>query len=233
MATVVYHDGFEVGTEVWGIWVITTTATDTAAASFATLATAAETVWQGWNTTTITTTITMPPATFHQPQPVPQPLTPEEVVQREADRRQRQREEESRQRLHREQVRAEAARFEAAEQRAEQLLEMVLTTVELTQWQAEHQVTIRGGSGGRYLVTRRGVHGNIYEIDEHGCRLRSGCVAPAMYDDQGALPSADGWVGQILAIRHNEELFRATANWSYARACGQRTAIPAGVEVAA
>jgi hypothetical protein len=53
-------------------------------------------------------------------------------------------------------------------------------------------------------------------VDEHGCVLGRVCVAPGMYDgDADAyLPLADGWVGQYLALKFNEEALRATGNWS-------------------
>jgi hypothetical protein len=40
-----------------------------------------------------------------------------------------------------------------------------------------------------------------------------------MYDAEGALPTPDGWVGQLMAIRHNElELIRK-ANFSHHGQC--------------
>jgi hypothetical protein len=42
-----------------------------------------------------------------------------------------------------------------------------------------------------------------------------------MYGDDGALPTADGWVGQVLALRHNEAELLVKTNWSNVQQCRQ------------
>ena len=80
---------------------------------------------------------------------------------------------------------------------------------------------MRGSDGGLFVIELRGVHGNIREVDEHGCVLGRVCVAPGMYDHEYgvALPTPDGWVGQYLAIKADEQSLRRTGNWSGRRAC--------------
>lgn len=85
-------------------------------------------------------------------------------------------------------------------------------------------LVVRGSEGGLYEIDisqGRGVHGNIVEIDEHGCRLGTICVAPRMYLEDGVMPLSDGYIGQYLAIKHKEGEFRETGNWSYRRECQQ------------
>ena len=66
---------------------------------------------------------------------------------------------------------------------------------------------------------RETVHGNVVRTDEHGCLLGRACVAPSMYGDGGALPTADGWVGQYLGLKFDAEQFLSHANWSGVRTC--------------
>jgi len=143
----------------------------------------------------------------------------EREVLRQRDVMQRQREEASRQRLAEAQARQERA--DAAHDRALDLLRMLFTPEQLEQYEREFAVTVRGSDGGLYeLRCDGGVHGNISEVDEHGCRLANLCVSSAMYDEEhGALPTPDGWVGQLLAIRHNEGSLRRNANFSMRREC--------------
>jgi hypothetical protein len=133
----------------------------------------------------------------------------------ERDRRQRAREEYNAQHL------AEQARLTGAQDRAMGLL-LALLTPEEREYHATHdEFLVIGHSGRRYLIGKHGVHGNIAEVDEHGCRLGRVCVAPGMYDRQANLylPLADGWVGQYLAIKHNEEELRRVGNWSGLHPC--------------
>jgi hypothetical protein len=143
--------------------------------------------------------------------------TAEEEQQR-ADQRQRQREEASRHRL------AEQARLEGAQDRALELLELILTPEE-REWRDRHDgdILVRGSDGGMYEISQTSVHGNVRQIDEHGCVLGRVCVAPQMFDFEARLhiPLADGWIGQYLAIKHNEAEFRARGNWSFRRECAQ------------
>ena len=164
----------------------------------------ARVIWEGWN---------------DQYRPTEIQMVRQEV---QADVEQRAREMESRRRL------LEAQRLKrqedriVAEARAIELLRMILDPAQVLEMEQDQQVTVHAPSGRRYRVSMAGgVHGNIVELDEHGCPIQRGCVAPAMYDGNEALPTADGWVGQILALRHNEEELRAKTNWSERRRCQQ------------
>lgn len=141
-----------------------------------------------------------------------------EEEQRLADARQQRQEEASRRRL------AEQVRMEGAQDRALQLLELILTPEE-REWRDRHDgdIMVRGSDGGMYEISQTSVHGNVRQVDEHGCVLGRVCVAPSMYDrDAGMhLPLADGWIGQYLAIKHSEAEFRERGNWSGVRGCAQ------------
>ena len=109
-----------------------------------------------------------------------------------------------------------------AEDRAEALLLSLLTEEQTMEFIDQGTITVRGNMGGLYRINARGgVHGNIRAIDDHGCHLGSLCVQPQMYShvDGAALPTSDGFVGQLLAIRFNETAFLEKANWSGRMAC--------------
>lgn len=146
--------------------------------------------------------------------------------QRLYDERQRAREERSRRQL------AEMQRLEGAQQRALELLRMILSPEERTYWENTGDIRVRGSDGGMYVIVASGesVHGNIKVTDDHGCTLGSICVAPTMYDrdEDGRavpLPLADGWVGQYLTLKHNEGEMLRHANWYRQREC-QHPGIP-------
>lgn len=139
------------------------------------------------------------------------------------DAAQRRREEASRLRL------AEQERQRGAQERASELFAMLLTPEELASWEAQRRalVRVRGQGNTLFLIeTTNSVHGNVTETDEHGCRLGNVCVAPDMYDTgvDTYLPLADGWIGQLMAIRHDLEHFRNRGNWSRRQECGRRVA---------
>jgi hypothetical protein len=148
-----------------------------------------------------------------------------QVDQELLDRRQREQEARSRRALAERQQREGLA--VVAQSRSVELFQMLLDDEQRLQWAAAMSVDVRGSSGGLYRIEghRETVHGNIVKIDEHGCQLARICVAPAMYDDAGTLPIADGWVGQLLAIRHNEEELKNHGNYSSFRRC-QHPGVP-------
>jgi hypothetical protein len=127
---------------------------------------------------------------------------------------QRYRQEASRRRL------AEAERIKGAQQRALALLDSLLSPAQ-REHNAQHaQIPVTGSAGGLYLIeTGTFVHGNVVETDAHGCRLRRLCAAPAMYQGNKALPDADGWVGQLLALQADEPGYLAVANPSHLQQC--------------
>lgn len=193
--------------QVWHTWTGNyTTATPITSINYQ------DVVWDNWIRLP---NVHMPPSATYQF--APRPYQP---TQAELDRQQRQREENSRRQL------ARAARVEGAHDKALELLELVLSAEERL-WRTLHQeVMVRGSDGGMYIVEERGVHGNIRQVDEHGCVLARLCVAPRMYEQHPelghiGLPDPDGWVGQILALKFNESHLREKANFSYMRGCQQ------------
>jgi len=129
------------------------------------------------------------------------------------------RERESRFALQRAQERQERESRARAYDRASALFLSLLDPVQAELWLKDKYVEVIGSAGGQYWITNDGVHGNIVQVDEHGCRLAHLCVAPEMYDGIESLPTPDGWVGQLLAIKYDEEALRAKANFSYVHQC--------------
>lgn len=148
----------------------------------------------------------------------------EEQAERARDAIQRANEERSRLRL------AERERKAGAQERALALFLDLLTPEERASYEENGgaSVKVRGQGGTWFRMVLDAVHGNIYETDEHGCRLGSVCVAPAMLDVAANLymPLADGWIGQLLAIRHDLAHFRQKGNWSGVRPCAQAARVP-------
>lgn len=142
-----------------------------------------------------------------------------EPTQAELDAIQRRREDQSARLL------AEQQRLQVAQPRALELFRALLTADQITQMDTDGEVWVKGSAGGFYVIEVGGgrVHGNIRRIDEHGCMLGRLCVQPSMYDhiEGAALPTADGHVGQLLAIRFNEPALLEKANWSSQRPCQQ------------
>jgi hypothetical protein len=140
-------------------------------------------------------------------------------TQEELDAAQRRREEESARRH------AAQAKLEGAQERALELLHSLLTEEQLVHLVRDEEIPVTGSDGGMYVIEAANgrIHGNIRQVDEHGCVLGRLCVQPVMYDqeERASLPSADGHVGQLLAIRFNEAALRERANWSGRRACQQ------------
>jgi hypothetical protein len=198
--------------EIWAGWVAdqaTATGTATGTASY-TWTDEQMHAWRNWD------------AQHHQVLDRHQALLAiREEEQRIRDAQQRAREEQNRRLLAETQARDRLA--QQAHEVAQELFLSLLTAEQRAQWARTEACTVRGSEGGLYELRGGGVHGNISQIDEHGCRLATLCVAPRMYEeeDYAALPTPDGWVGQLLAIRHNEGELRNRANYSYRRGCVQ------------
>ena len=242
MATAVYWNGNRTattGTTTWNEWInvgYITTGTN---------ATWQPDVWQTWtNATTNQVVVGYDPAYTwrqwddfadadeinyevrdgvvygrHHRQEYYQQVVHREPTQEELDAEQRRREDESARQL------ALQQRMVGAQDRALELFRALLTDDQIETMDQDGEIWVKGNDGGYYVIeTRDGrVHGNVRSVDEHGCMLGRLCVQPGMYDheEQAALPTADGHVGQLLAIRFNERQFRNTANWSGRRACQQ------------
>lgn len=129
------------------------------------------------------------------------------------------REQANRERLAREQQRM-ADRI-VAHSVALDLLDSLLTPDERVTRDTQHFIEVLGTDGRLYRLEthRETVHGNIVRVDEHGCLLARACVAPGMYGEHGALPTADGWVGQYLGLKFDTVEFLSHANWSQHREC--------------
>jgi hypothetical protein len=200
-----------------------------------TASTGRDIIWNDWTTSTTSTTLTIQNDMWSKWQSLadfqwntPAPETAEQLQAR-LDRDQARREENSRRQL------AEQTRMEGAQERGMELLLMVLTNEERVWHDLHDEIMVRAESGRIYVIEKRGVHGNIKQVDEHGCLLGRVCVAPGMYDYDARLylPLADGWLGQYLAIKHDEEALRATGNWSSRGACKQPAVPILGQSVAA
>jgi hypothetical protein len=207
---------------VWNGWINVTPLTTTYASNTAT--------WDRWLTTgTTAATIGYDRVyTWEQWEDAGQPYVWREYYQQPAVREPTQEELDAAQRRREDQsarLLAEKQRLAGAEDRAMELFRSLLTADQRQTMDQDGEVWVKGSDGGFYVVeTRDGrVHGNVRSVDEHGCMLGRLCVQPGMYDHQegAALPTSDGYVGQLLAIRFNEREFRATANWSGRRACQQ------------
>ena len=136
------------------------------------------------------------------------------------DYEQQHRQEESRREL------AKSQRTQGAQEKALRLFKYILNPEELLLWETTGKVHVRGSDGGLYEIDTRhhGVHGNVWSVDEHGCRLGNLCVAPRMFEDDPelgrlGLPLADGWIGQYLTIKNNEADLLRHANWSQRQRC--------------
>ena len=195
-------------------WTISTSSTTTLAM---------DTTWNTWvSAGTAGTTYTTIPYDRVWQEWQHMEMLPRRIVQpSQADLEQQRREAESRRALRDAQLLEQAERRVVAEARSLDLLQMILSPEQNRERAESQRITVHAPSGRRYRIELHNhtVHGNVVEIDEHGCPLRRGCVQPSMYDSGGPMPTADGWVGQVLAIQHNEELLRATANWSQQRNC--------------
>lgn len=148
------------------------------------------------------------------------------------DERQAWREEQSRRRLERQlAVEKQQAERVVAHERGMELLEMILTDEEkLLRANAKaagepDHILVRSQHGNLYRIGFGGVHGNVNLTDEHGCRLANYCAAPQLYNEQGSLPLSDGYVGQYLQLKHDEDAYLAKANVSYRKEC-QHPGVP-------
>lgn len=118
-------------------------------------------------------------------------------------------------------------RRKGAQERAMSLLLGLMTPEERAHYDRRNEIRLTGQSGRLYLIATSSVHGNIAEVDEHGCMLGAVCVAPDMYNLDGqCLPLADGWIGQYLALKYNENHLRQTGMWSLWRRGCVRDGVP-------
>jgi hypothetical protein len=119
---------------------------------------------------------------------------------------------------------------ERANARAEALLTGQLTPAQQEELRARGHFHIdivsSNGERRRYRI-RRGRHGNIDQVDDHGRVLRSLCVHPTMN-----VPDADTMLAQKLWLEGNESELLRTANHFNIRGQDARRPIPGQVAVA-
>lgn len=107
---------------------------------------------------------------------------------------------------------------EAAHERSLELLKLVLTTEEYAEYaEGDGFIRITGSSGGRYEIRQSGYEGNVAQLDEMNEEVTRLCAHPRVRVEGGRLPTGDAWVGQILALKTDEEHFLATANVHWSR----------------
>jgi hypothetical protein len=108
----------------------------------------------------------------------------------------------------------DAARVErrgVAKVRSYNLLHRHLDEDQLGMLENEGRFLIESRSGQLYEI-RRGIHQNIYRLNEEGRIVEQLCAAPS-----GDLPEGDAMLAQMLHLMVNEEGFRQVANkWDFA-----------------
>lgn len=166
---------------IWSQWSNNITATS----SSLTTGTSTSILWAAWNQKV---------ATLQNYYRAPQPETQEQIAaraQRDADWKRQQA--------------ADRAAREVVEKRAEAMLMSVLTPEQRAELLRDGHFHCRSKVGNRYRI-KRGTHGNVKRVNEHGKEIESLCVQPS------GIPVADCMVAQKLHIEFNEDEFRKTAN---------------------
>ena len=84
---------------------------------------------------------------------------------------------------------------------------VLLHVGERAEFDREHVFHVTGPSGARYRVECNRTHGNVFEVDAQGRKLRGFCS----YALQN-VPAYDANVAQMLMLQHDDEAFRRVAN---------------------
>lgn len=95
----------------------------------------------------------------------------------------------------------------AAMQRAERLLEELLTNEQVEQYRKLKKFHVISESGIRYEVNCQRRQHNIYDLDSRGNRVVEHCIY-----QEGDLPLPDNIAAQLLLLQTNEQEFRRIAN---------------------
>jgi hypothetical protein len=122
--------------------------------------------------------------------------TPEQKAAQEAaaeERRRRQAEKEERDRL--------------AAQKADELLESLLTEEAIRVYRKHRYIEAWSKSGRRFKIKHGRAH-NIIELDKAGKEVRKFCVHVTPHD----IPNTDNMLAQKLLIEHQEDVFHKLAN---------------------
>lgn len=96
------------------------------------------------------------------------------------------------------------AEREAIRARAEETLALLLTPEQMADWRRTDSFRLITQAGREYRI-RRGIAGNV-KLIEQGQEVESLCAHP------NGVPREDVVIAQVLALRTDEESFRATAN---------------------
>lgn len=94
----------------------------------------------------------------------------------------------------------------AAQERADALLRSLLTPRQQRQYEATHEICVRGSDRRRYRIKPSRVY-NVVELDRAGKEVASWCAAPGEN-----LPIEDVMAAQLLWLRADAPGFRAAAN---------------------
>jgi hypothetical protein len=135
-----------------------------------------------------------------------------------------------------EQMEEDIARRAAADQRAKELLPLVLSPEELVIYNECGILVFTGSDGLKWQVETAGYEGNVSLLDpESEDVVVKYCAHPRMRVEgsRQRLPDADAWVAQILALKTDVEQFLATANIQWATAHYQEVRQRLLAEVAA
>jgi hypothetical protein len=100
---------------------------------------------------------------------------------------------------------AAARARQAVKERAEKLLQSVLTPQQNQELKDKGHFHCRSKTGRTYRI-KRGTHGNVKVVNEAGKEIESLCIQP------GGVPEADSMAAQKLMIEADEESFRKIAN---------------------
>jgi len=91
----------------------------------------------------------------------------------------------------------------------------VLTPEEYEIYDVAGVIEITGSAGGKYRIVQSGYEGNVEQLDADGEVTMRVCAHPR--NPGRNLPSGDMWVGQVLALKTDEEEFLAMANVHWSR----------------
>jgi hypothetical protein len=198
-----YTTGYTVGSSttsgtidpIWQGWNTTSSTTTT---SFSVNAD----VWRTWSTNFTTVTVTQQFAENMQRLNDGWEPSPEELQARRELREQQEREVQSRLERQREMELAMRVKREEAEARGWALLRSVVPAEDI---QALY-LKVRGGVFGRLyrIYTNGGIHGNVFLHDEHGCRLESFCGAPQVHVGTAAERSEARRRGELTTIPNSD-----------------------------
>ena len=120
----------------------------------------------------------------------------------------------------------ECSAKEQAFRRSVEYLRSVLTPVEQAyfdtrmprRWKdrydlASSDLMMKSEHGYVYRIFLYGLVYNVVRVDRHGCQRQNFCGHPSnAAPEGGVLPLGDAFVGQVLALRFNEDMFMEQAN---------------------